>query len=178
MLSRIFNLADNVRIIVLAITVAIVLTLINLEIAGKERILRDGTTVLLRLAPLDPRSLLQGDYMALRYSMADEVARQAEQLEENDGTAIIELDEHNVAKFIGLYNGQQIANGQYLLRYRKRGESVRIASDAFFFEEGSGAGYRGARYGEIRINKDGDAVLVGLRNADAERMGTALHQKP
>jgi uncharacterized membrane-anchored protein len=175
MFNRIFNLQDRARIIVLAITVATVLLVINVEIAGKEKIVRDGTTVLLRIAPRDPRSLLQGDYMALRYSMALAVASEAEQFEMNDGIAVIELGELNEARFVSLYKGQQLQGRQKLLRYRKRGDSVRLASDAYFFEEGRGQEYRAAKFGEIRINTNGDAVLIGLRDADGEQLGSALH---
>jgi len=175
MLNRIFNLQDRARTIVLAITVATVLLAINVEIAGKEQIVRNGTTVLLRIAPRDPRSLLQGDYMALRYTMAGAVASEAEQFEMNDGIAVIELGELNEARFVSLYKDQQLQDRQHLLRYRKRGDSVRLASDAYFFEEGSGQEYSTARFGEIRINTNGDAVLIGLRDAEGERLGPALH---
>ncbi len=173
--GSILNLSDRSRTIVLAVTIAIVLAVINLEIVGKERIIKKGTTVLLRLAPRDPRSLIQGDYMALRYRIVREVARQAEQLGKDDGIAVIELGKLNEARFVGLYDGEPIQDGQHLLRYRKRGESVRLASDAFFFEEGSGSDYSGARFGEVRIDGHGDAVLVGLRDAKGERIGVVLH---
>ncbi|KIG15596.1 putative membrane protein [Enhygromyxa salina] len=39
----------------------------------KERVLSTGQTVLLPLAPVDPRSLMQGDYMILRYELEDEL---------------------------------------------------------------------------------------------------------
>ena len=175
MLSKIFNLPDRARIIVLTVTIAIVLTLINVEIAGKERIVRNGTTVLLRLGVQDPRSLIQGDYMALRYLMVNDVAREAKRSGMNDGVAVIELGELNEASFVAIYKGQQLQDGQYLLRYRKRGDSVRLASDAYFFEEGSGQDYSGARFGEVRVNAKGDAVLIGLRNAAGQRLGSALH---
>lgn len=175
MLNRIFNLTDRARIIVLAVTVAIVLTVINIEITSKERIVRNGTTVLLRLQPRDPRSLLQGDYMALRYAMVDAVVREAGQSGMSDGKAVVELGELNEATFVALYSGQPLQQGQHLLRYRKRGDSVRLASDAYFFEEGSGQDYRRARFGEVRINTDGNAVLTGLRDAEGNRMGPALH---
>lgn len=175
MLNRIFNLQDRARIIVLAITVSTVLLAINVEIAGKEQIVRNGATVLLRIAPRDPRSLLQGDYMALRYTMAGAVASEAKQFEMNDGIAVIELGELNEAKFVSLYKGQQLQDRQHLLRYRKRGDSVRLASDAYFFEEGSGREYSTARFGEIRINTNGEAVLIGLLDVNGERLGSALH---
>ena len=175
MLNRILNLQDRARIIVLAVTVATVLLVINVEIAGKEQIVRNGATVLLRIAPRDPRSLLQGDYMALRYTMAGVVSGEARKFEMNDGIAVIELGELNEAKFVSLYNGQQLQDRQHLLRYRKRGDSVRLASDAYFFEEGRGQEYSTARFGEIRINTNGDAVLIGLLDVKGERLGSALH---
>ena len=175
MLNRIFNLPERACNIVLAVTIAIVLTLINIEIVGKERIVRNGTTVLLRLGVQDPRSLIQGDYMALRYLMVNDVAREAKRSGMNDGIVVIELGELDEASFVSIYEGQQLLDGQYLLRYRKRGDSVRLASDAYFFEEGSGQDYSRARFGEIRINTDGNAVLTGLRDAEGNRMGPALH---
>ena len=55
----------------LAILCAIVvLVRVNLSIAARERQLASGRLVYLELAPVDPRSLMQGDYMALRYRMA------------------------------------------------------------------------------------------------------------
>jgi uncharacterized membrane-anchored protein len=175
MLNRVFNLQDRARNIVLAVTIAIVLMLINVEIVGKERIVRNGATVLLRLGVQDPRSLIQGDYMALRYLMVNDVAREAKRSGMNDGIAVIELGELNEASFVAIYDGQQLQDGQHLLRYRKRGDSVRLASDAYFFEEGSGQDYSDARFGEIRINAKGDAVLTGLRDAKGQRLGLALH---
>ncbi len=175
MFNRIFNLSGRHRTIVLVVTVVTVLLVINIEIASKEQIVRNGKTVLLRIAPRDPRSLLQGDYMALRYTMAEAVASEAEKLKMNDGIAVIELGELNEARFVSLYKRQPLQDHQHLLRYRMRGESVRLASDAFFFEEGSGKEYNGARFGEIRINTNGDAVLIGLRDAQGGRLGYALH---
>jgi len=88
---------------------------------------------------------------------------------------VIELGELNEATFVSLYQDQPLQEGQQLLRYRKRGDSVRLASDAFFFEEGSGQDYRDARFGEIRVNANGDAVLIGLRDAEGERLGPARY---
>lgn len=42
-------------------------------IVGKERVLRHGDVLYLRLAPVDPRSLMQGDYMALNFSIGIDI---------------------------------------------------------------------------------------------------------
>ena len=38
-------------------------------VVQKERVVRSGNLVLLPLAPVDPRSLMQGDYMILDYAV-------------------------------------------------------------------------------------------------------------
>lgn len=176
MLSRLTNLPDRTRLIVLGAMTAIILTVINIEIAGKERIVRNGTTMLLRLAPLDPRSLMQGDYMALRYALANAVASAANDAGVSDGNAVVTLGEIGEAEFVRIDSGQGLQQGEFYLRFRKRGESVRLASDAFFFEERTGGDFGGARYGEVRVNQSGDAVLTGLLDSNGARLGPPLHQ--
>ena len=169
-------MSERTRLIVLGGMTLAILALANLQIAGKERVVSDGRTVLLRLAPVDPRSLLQGDYMALRYAMTDSVARAAETAQVSDGVAIVAIGDMGEASFVDIYDGQQLAQDQALLRFRKRGESVRLASDAFFFEEGQFETYRGARFGALRVNDSGDAVLTGLRDSTGQRLGTPRHE--
>jgi len=46
------------------------------ELTGScERILSDGRVLLLELAPVDPRSLMQGDYMALQFAAVDDIRK-------------------------------------------------------------------------------------------------------
>src|SRR5207247_8096849 len=66
------------------ISCAMVLALLNFSIGGKERQLESGKVVYLELAPVDPRSLMQGDYMALRFKIAND-ARPAMQRSQSSG---------------------------------------------------------------------------------------------
>jgi uncharacterized membrane-anchored protein len=157
------SLLPRWRFLTIAAATVFTLAFVNYEIAGKEQILREGTPVVLELAPIDPRSLLQGDYMALRYAMADEVARAAAAQGLSDGRIVIEVDADNFARFVRLYDGGPLRPHQHLLQFRKRGESVRLASDAWFFEEGTAEAFRGARFGELRVSEEGEAVLVAVR---------------
>jgi uncharacterized membrane-anchored protein len=50
--------------------VVLVLVVVNASVLDKERLLASGTPVLLELAPVDPRSLIQGDYMELDYAIS------------------------------------------------------------------------------------------------------------
>ncbi|MCU7812533.1 MAG: GDYXXLXY domain-containing protein [Candidatus Thiodiazotropha sp. (ex Notomyrtea botanica)] len=175
MLKSIVNLSGKTRLTVMAVMTLLILLTINSQIIVKEDIIQKGDTLLLRLAPRDPRSLLQGDYMALRYAMTREVAQAAKSAQIDDGNIIVNLDPTGEASFVSLYEGQQLTETQHLLRFRKRGDSVRLASDAYFFQEGEWSTYADARFGELRVRDDGDAVLIGLYDQEKKRLGETLH---
>ena len=59
------------RSIIILLNLVFLLIYFNHSIARKEALLKDGQLVLLELAPVDPRSLMQGDYMALRYKISE-----------------------------------------------------------------------------------------------------------
>lgn len=144
----------------------LVLGVINFSIFGKERIKREGEVVYLDLAPIDPRSLMQGDYMALRFRLAQEIERsfgagEPKPLDGEQRLAKVSLDDRRIASLAKPGAAPSLA-----IRWRMRKDAVWLGTNAFFFEEGSEERYRGARYGEFRVDKEsGEAVLVGLRDA-------------
>lgn len=157
-------------------TTLLVLVVINLQVAAKERTLHDGRRVLLQLAPVDPRSLIQGDYMRLRYRIAGELAR--DELP-HQGRLVLSLDDHAVASFVRLDDGSPLAPQEQLLVYRNRGElfgrgGLRLGAESFLFQEGDAKLYQGAVYGELQVDGEGNSVLVGLRDAEYERLGRSL----
>ena len=145
---------------------AVILLLVNYLIFSKEYVLANGKVMLLELAPRDPRSILQGDYMVLRYRMARDIVQNTKSLTD-EGWVVVKLDDKNVAHFQRIHNGNAIlGDNEYLLFYRKRNGVVKIATDAFFFQERQGKHYSAARYGEVRVSDNGTAVLIGLRDKD------------
>ena len=149
---------------------AVVLLVSNYLIVTKERILRHGDMVLVELAPRDPRSLLQGDYMALRYRINNKIASEVKE-KSADGHIVVTLDENSVAQFQRIHRAQPaLGSAERLLRFRKRGIVVRVASDAYFFQEGHAGFYQAARYGELRVDATGNAVLVGLRDVEFQSL--------
>jgi len=175
MLERLMHLSKKTRLIVMVVGMVAILIIVNSQIAIKNSVIENGSIMLLRLAPRDPRSLLQGDYMALRYAMANQVAQAANTAQMTDGRIVVELASNGEASFAGLYQGQPLSQNQRVLHFRKRGDSVRLASDAYFFEEGQWKTYANARFGELRVSEDGEAVLTGLRDNNGNRLGHALH---
>ncbi|WP_116125034.1 GDYXXLXY domain-containing protein [Lewinella sp. IMCC34183] len=138
----------------------------------KERILREGELTLFELAPVDPRSLLQGDYMALRYTIGRDLSR--EELPPR-GYLVFTRDLQGVAEFQRIQTGRDpLGPGEGLIRFvRRRAGAVRngtlrLGPESYFFEEGQGERYGRARYGGLRIDAAGQAVLVGLWDGDAQ----------
>lgn len=149
--------------IVLWVGLALILVVVNGLILHKENVLANGTLVLLDLAPRDPRSLLQGDYMALRYHLASAIETATPQQADRDGDAVITLDTRHIARLERIHTpGQALAVNEYLLHYRRRGGLVKIATDAYYFQEGHAQFYAMAKYGRFRVDGSGEAVLTGL----------------
>jgi uncharacterized membrane-anchored protein len=141
-------------------------------IVQKESLLATGKPVLLELAPRDPRSLMQGDYMVLDYAVSRE--RGWKQGWPRDGNLVLRLDEQGVGQFVRFHEpGTPLAPDEFLLRYRVRDSRVRLGAESFFFQEGHAGRYNRARYGELRVASNGTSVLVGLRGAEREPLGEA-----
>jgi uncharacterized membrane-anchored protein len=150
----------------------IVLGAVNWGIYARERLLAEGQVVLLELAPVDPRSLMQGDYMALRFKVVDGAfGRGRTRTEQDDGRLIVRVDSRNVGTYMRRDDGSPLAAGEALLRYRVRNSEVKLATNAWFFQEGHARYYESARYGEFRVAPDGEAILTSLRGAKLEVLG-------
>lgn len=151
---------------------ALVLVVANLIIIDKQRVADAARLVLLELRPVDPRSLIQGDYMALAY--ADAVSRPREIMELPDqGVAVMTLDDSGVATFARLDDGSPLAADEARLRYLGRTPSGELdyGANAFFFQEGDAELYAEARFGMLKVDDSGNSVLVGLADENRQPLG-------
>ena len=147
----------------------VILIAANWSIHAREQLLVDGRVVLLELAPVDPRSLMQGDYMALRFKVADDAFGRGAS-DRNDGAVIVQVGDGDVGTFSRFDDGTPPAASEARLRYRVRNGLPKFATNAFFFEEGHANDYAKARFGEFRVAPDGEAILTGLRDAARQRL--------
>ncbi|UZE58083.1 GDYXXLXY domain-containing protein [Aeromonas veronii] len=146
---------------------------INATVWRYEHAMSSGEVVLLRLAPVDPRSLMQGDYMRLNYEIARELTSRDARATQNKGsdTLVIRLDAHQVATLVADGKPDRLASDERLLQVHQSERQWQIGPDAYFFEEGSGQQYEAARYGEFRLQADGKTLLVGLRDEAYQPIG-------
>jgi uncharacterized membrane-anchored protein len=137
----------------------VILCAFNWNIYEKEQLKQTGETVLLELAPVDPRSLMQGDYMRLNYKITTQM-KAADGPER--GYAVITTDKDGVGSFSRLDDGTPLKDGEKLLRFHRKYSSYRIVPDSFMFQEGLRDVYRPAKYGVFKFDRDGGHILTGL----------------
>ncbi len=164
------------RTITVWIGLASVLCVAGWIVWSNERILAHGQVVRLELAPADPRSLTQGDYMTLNYALVNAL-RLAQA--RDDGFAVVRLDSRRVATLVRIQSGSNFARStgepqaanEVALHFRVRNHRLKIATNAFFFQEGRGLEFRDARYGEFRVGSNGEPRLTALLDGEFNRLG-------
>ncbi|MBV7315993.1 GDYXXLXY domain-containing protein [Shewanella sp. NIFS-20-20] len=173
---------------VVIFTLVALLIAVNWSIYQKEQHLAHGHGVYLPLAPIDPRSIMQGDYMALRFALSQEIkaaliSQVTEEEEErepaiHDGLAVIALDDNHQGHLVGVYAGEGVEPGQLLMKYRWRNGQVMLATNAFFFEEGQGSTFATARYGYFKVDDDGELLLVSLHDQAYTNLALSTEATP
>lgn len=141
------------------VAAVVIFIVFNYGIYLKEELKNNGEVLLLELAPADPRSLMQGDYMQLRYAVNIPT-------QEKTGYVVMALDKNRVAKPIRLHGTEVLNENERLLRYHNEGGKVEIVPNSFMFQEGHAKFYDKAKYGVFKFDTKGNYILVGLAGKD------------
>ncbi len=151
----------------IALTLAAVLAVANVGIWQKEQLARAGGTIFVELAPRDPRSLMQGDYMSLNFRLPVDVS----QLDEAAAPRVVlRKDARGVARIERLDDGSPLSKDELPIALSFNNGRWIFVTDAWFFKEGDAQRYATARFGEFKVSGDGRAMLVGLRGANLEAL--------
>ncbi len=152
------------------LTAVATLVVVNWAIWQKEDLIAHGEKVFVELAPVDPRSLMQGDFMRLNYRVpqpTEEALRQRVSLHRT--YAVTQRDARGVAKLLRVVTADApLASGEMRIELTPKGGRWILVSDAWFFREGDGQRWEKARYGEFRLAPDGKALLVGLADVNLQ----------
>ena len=150
------------------IFLVLIMAALGFSVFEKEQLKRHGDVVLLELAPVDPRSLIQGDYMRLRYRLnATKAFREMvkDHADQELKYIIVKVDENRVAQLARPDRGEPLSRDERRLRVQKR-KNYKVVPDSFLFQEGHAEHYDEARYGVFRVEESGKNLLVDL--ADQE----------
>ncbi|SEE43719.1 Uncharacterized membrane-anchored protein [Tenacibaculum sp. MAR_2010_89] len=155
--------------IIILINLIMLLGFFNNSIFQKEELITDGQLVLLELAPVDPRSLMQGDYMRLRYAISSSI--NSDSISKR-GFCVVKLEENGVAKKVRIQeNKMPINDNEFLIEYTsKKWSNINIGAESYFFEEGEADKYEKAKYGGIKVDSQGNSLLIGLYDEQLKRI--------
>lgn len=153
-----------IRILVILATLIGSLWWFNAGISKTNAIRDNGTTILLKLRPVDPRAFMQGDFMALAYDYAAHLVKVPDM--DPVGILIFAYDENNVAKFKRIGNIETLSKNEIRIKYALENRRISIGHARYYFQEGTAKIYVGAKYGVFKVSEQGNMVLVGL--ADKE----------
>ncbi|MAB59028.1 MAG: hypothetical protein CMO46_00625 [Verrucomicrobiales bacterium] len=156
--------------------------------ADRDQLILTGKEILLELAPVDPLSLLQGQYMIINFALERE---EIEMKEEDVNSGRIDLSPNGSVRIVLRYNGsgvasfnrfkddQLLASNEILfkIKARRRRENgseyfyrIDVEQESFLFKENTEKKYETAKYGVFKVNQDGDYVLVDLADKDLNRL--------
>lgn len=151
------------RAIFVVIFTLIVLGFFNYSIYEKEQIIAKGEPVYVELAPVDPRSLIQGDYMRLAYKIErSHRSKKKEKFKE----IVITTDENQIAQFVRFHRGKPLAENEKTLKVQKVYSRYRILPNSFLFQEGHRKHYEQAKYGVYKFDNKNNYILIGLADKD------------
>ncbi|SHH73579.1 GDYXXLXY domain-containing protein [Massilia sp. CF038] len=150
-----------------ALCLLAVLAVVNVGIWQKETLIAQGRPIFVELAPVDPRSLMQGDYMRLRFRLPAEL--NGDTVTENmprRAHVVARVDTRGIATLQRRDAGTALAPDEMSIELTPFRSGWSIASDGWYFKEGDAARWERARYGEFRVDATGRALLVGMRGPD------------
>ena len=132
------------------------------QIKALEGIKETGQTVLLDLRPADPRALMMGDFMALRYVEERNTGVSKNKELAPSGQFIMKLDKNNVATFVRVADDKALAADEIKINYIRQKRGVTFGAPRYYFQNGTAKTYEAGEYGIFKISPSGRAILVGL----------------
>jgi uncharacterized membrane-anchored protein len=155
----------------IASTALLVLAVANIGIWQKQDLIAHGQPVYVELAPVDPRSLMQGDFMRLNFRLPDAVQTETDGLLRAERPRVVaRRDARNVATLLRIDRGAPLAADELRIELTPKDGRWILVSDAWFFKEGEAERWAAAKYGEFRVDSRGRALLVGLRGATLDAL--------
>ncbi|WP_226002596.1 GDYXXLXY domain-containing protein [Paenibacillus sp. BJ-4] len=155
--------------LLIVIVIVLQLGIIGFQTVRSENLLATGASIKLKLAPVDPRSLLQGDYVMLNYDISTPPPSSRTPLQEENwkrGKVKVVLTPGSQGVYTAnrLYQkGEKLANHEIVLNGQWDGSRIQYGIENYFIPEGTGRTVeQNAHYAYIRVSRNGDALLERL----------------
>ncbi|UNU74066.1 GDYXXLXY domain-containing protein [Moraxella nasovis] len=140
------------------LAVIIALMVFGLLIYRHQTHLNQGVIIYAKLAPLDPRSLIQGDYVALNYELYIDDVNYPLIDKHIDSKVVLDHEQKIIKTYL---------DGRGDVKLRLKGDGRRLdglypAVRSFLFAEGLGACYEQGEYAKLSVLPNGVSMLVDL----------------
>lgn len=118
-------------------------------------------TFYIKTVPIDPRSLIQGDYMVLNYDIAESARMEIGNIRK--GYIRIKINDLKIAEFIRIDEEYlPPSNNEISIQFQKNGSNIDIGVNSYLFQEGTGNKFQKAQYAEVIELKNGKLRLKNL----------------
>lgn len=170
-------MSNSVKKILLIVNIIILFVITGFSAIKEESYKKLDSYFYLELTPVDPRSLLQGDYMTLNYDITDRAEeaiynRMYNNKDENSkfldmrrGYIVIRLNENRVAEFVKITKEKTDKKGLFFIAFKRDGFNVNINANSYLFQEGTGDKYQNACYSKV-VLVGNNLRLIDLRDKD------------
>ncbi|AZN36345.1 GDYXXLXY domain-containing protein [Iodobacter ciconiae] len=148
------------------LSAASVLLVANVGIWQKENLITHGQPLYIALAPADPRSLMQGDFMQLNFQIPFDTPSSSGINHQSRPFIVMKRDSQNIGSAQRIHHGEPLAANELKIELSPKNSRWVLVTDAWFFKEGEARRWAQARYGEFRVMPDGKALLVGLKGEE------------
>ncbi|MBO4530385.1 MAG: GDYXXLXY domain-containing protein [Paludibacteraceae bacterium] len=160
---------SKLKLFIISANLLLVLGFFLVKIVQNEKVLSKGEIVLLELRPVDPRSLMQGDYMSLQFRLADSVKYEGKfvsnSLEEYVNSIVDDLEDSTIVENEDstLVNDEDTAvmNDEDIIMEKPIVEAVPCYDENY--------NYLSCKYCVVRLDEDRVAHYVRLTN-DKDRL--------
>jgi uncharacterized membrane-anchored protein len=146
----------------------LMLVSVNWQIWQQEDLLARGRSVYFEIGPVDPRSLMQGDYMAISFPALAPVVRGCRDHPVCD--VVVKLDKRGVVISARQQDQLRPAADELAVRLTVRNGQLEPGSSEWFFAEGEAQRWAKARYAQFRILPDGRSALSQLHGPQLEKL--------
>lgn len=134
-------------------------------------------TFYIKTAPVDPRSLMQGDYMILNYVIANQAQNKMteEYLGVYQGYIKVRIEpKTRIAEFISIEKEKTPINeDELLIKFTRNSDNVNgvnIGVNSYMFQEGEAEKYSNAAYSEVIYLKNNKLRLKNLVDENLNKL--------
>lgn len=144
----------------------------SVMILQHEMHLKQAKTIYIALEPVDPRSMLQGDYMRLRYALNLRDVDQADIKNQSSIVAYARLDRQQRVSAMH-FQHSKAANAEIRLILKNPTNQLQDlypAANSFMFAEGLEPCYAQAQFAELKVDVNGKAMLANLLDQNLQSL--------